>query len=123
LTRELAAVFGPDEGETAASLGTETGLKNAAEEEAGEMGRLPFPKEVMAELDPRYWSCVPSLLEQTVWSKKDLSSLARRHALMPNAMVEAVNTWGAETLGDFLLLEKDGVWILNRDCVNRTTVY
>ena len=95
LTRELAAVFGSDEGEVADGLGTDTGLKNAAEE-AGEMGSLPFPKEVMAELDPRYWSCVLSLLEQTVWSKEDLSSLARRHALMPNALVEAVNTWSAE---------------------------
>jgi hypothetical protein len=32
---------------------------------------------------------------------------------MPNAMLEAVNTWSAETLGDFLFLEKGDVWILN----------
>jgi hypothetical protein len=119
LTRELAAVFDPEEEEEEEAAGglhrAEADLNDAAEGMEREMERFPFSGAVMAELDSRYWACVPSLLGQAEWTKEGLSSLARRHGLMPNAMMEAVNTWSAEALGDFLLLEKDGVWTLNRD--------
>jgi hypothetical protein len=119
LTRDLAAIFDLGEADS-----READSREAAEPELHRtktvpedflLESLPFPKEIVEELDRRYWPCVSSLLRQAVWDKESLSSLARRHALMPNAMLEAVNTWSDETLGDFLLLEEGDVWILNLD--------
>jgi hypothetical protein len=114
LTRELAAVFEPEETTAQSGLARTRAIpKDVEEKEEKEAELLPFPKEITEELDRRYWPCVSSLLQRAEWSKEDLSSLARRHVLMPNAMLEAVNTWSAETLGDFLFLEKGDVWVLN----------
>ncbi|MDR1979487.1 MAG: TerB N-terminal domain-containing protein [Synergistaceae bacterium] len=109
LTRELAAVF--DSGEPDEPGFTQTSSPSEDAEEETEV--LPFPQEVVRQLDRRYRPCVSALLRQAAWRKEDLSALARRHSLMPNSMLDAVNTWSAETLGDFLLLEEEGAWTVN----------
>jgi hypothetical protein len=78
---------------------------------------LPFEEKALRSLPRRCWSCVEALLARGEWSKEEFADLARQHQSMPNALLEDVNTWSIETLGDFLLLEDEGGWIVNRDLV------
>ncbi|MDR1873395.1 MAG: hypothetical protein LBQ90_00065, partial [Synergistaceae bacterium] len=74
---------------------------------------LPFPGEAVNRLHPKYRAVLRALPERGTWSADEWSALARRHGFMPNALLEELNTWGEETLGDFLLLDEDGDLVLN----------
>jgi hypothetical protein len=114
LTRELAAILGADDpAEDVPSSRPPELVKPAAD--APEPPPLPFPQEALRALDSKYWPCLPQLLQRTAWNRKELSALARRHGLMPNAMLEDLNAWGMDELGDFLLLEENEGWLLNRE--------
>ncbi|MDR1622744.1 MAG: TerB N-terminal domain-containing protein [Synergistaceae bacterium] len=104
LTRQLAAVFVPEEENEAAGSGSVPAESNPKDAEEG-TEPLPFSEDAVKKLDRGYWPCVSSLLRRAEWSKEDLAALARRCGLMPNAMLNAVNTWSVEALGDFLLIE------------------
>jgi uncharacterized membrane protein YebE (DUF533 family) len=62
---------------------------------------------VYAGLDPRYHSALTELITRNEWSASEFDSLARRHGLMPAAMVEFINSWTDERYGDFLIEEGD----------------
>ncbi|MDR2137363.1 MAG: TerB N-terminal domain-containing protein [Synergistaceae bacterium] len=75
------------------------------------------PEDAPQSLPARYRACVEALLERTEWSKEEFADLARRHGSMPNALLEDLNVWSIEALGDLLLLEEEeeGGWTVNRD--------
>lgn len=58
-------------------------------------------------LAPRYRGAAGELLARPEWSRDDFDDLARRHTLMPSSLVEVVNDWAQDRLGD-LLLEPTG---------------
>jgi hypothetical protein len=58
---------------------------------------------------------VPLLLRRASWSRADFSALARSLGVMPNALLEDVNTWSEAVWGDFLLLEDGDGWRVNAD--------
>jgi hypothetical protein len=76
---------------------------------------LPFEEEALRSLPRRCRTCVGELLERTEWNKEEFADLSRRHDLMPNALLEDLNAWSIETLGDLLLLEGKGGWTVNRE--------
>lgn len=54
-------------------------------------------------LDVRYHSAVLTLVRHDELTTADFDALAAKHHLMPDDLLNAVNTWADETLGDFLL--------------------
>jgi uncharacterized tellurite resistance protein B-like protein len=54
-------------------------------------------------LDPRYRKFTAELLARGEWDRGDLDSLARRHELMTDGALEAVNEWAFDKYGEALL--------------------
>lgn len=54
-------------------------------------------------LDPRYKKFTAELLTQDEWDRDDLDALARRHELMTDGALEAVNEWAFDKYGEALL--------------------
>lgn len=64
---------------------------------------LPFSDEQLAALDIRYHAPLAELLIQQVWSSDEFAVIAKRHKIMPLGMLDAINSWADETLGDILI--------------------
>jgi uncharacterized tellurite resistance protein B-like protein len=60
-------------------------------------------------IDSRYHPAVIELLRHDELSNEDFNSLASNHHLMPDALFNAVNAWGDENFGDFLLERSENV--------------
>lgn len=58
-------------------------------------------------LEVRYHPALAELITRREWSRTDFDALARRHGVMPAAMVEVINSWTDERYGDFLIEEGD----------------
>jgi len=69
-----------------------------------------------AGLPPRYQPVLQALLEQADWERPAFVALVRRHRLMPDDTVAAINTWAEDALGD-LLIEDTGSLHVNRRLV------
>ncbi len=63
--------------------------------------------ERLAELDARYHCPLKEILSKNQYTRLEFDDLARRYGLMPAALVDAVNCWSDEFLGDFLIEEGD----------------
>lgn len=111
VARKLAAVFGQDEPVPATEAGP------VAKKQIPVPSDLPFAEEPLRVLDPKYLPVLREVLVRNAWSVDEWAALSRRHGFMPNALLEALNTWGEEALGDFLLLEEGGGLIPNEDVV------
>lgn len=61
--------------------------------------------ELFEGLDAMYHQCLSRLVEQESWSPSEFDQLVREHKLMPAGMLDAVNEWSDEALGDFLIEE------------------
>ena len=60
------------------------------------------------------------LLTKPTWTTAEAHGLARRFRLMPNAVVERLNSWSEENLGDLLIEEQDDAWSVDHELVRRT---
>lgn len=69
-----------------------------------------------ATLDVRYFGALEELLRKEAWTAEEVRALAGRHRLMPAAIVDTINSWSDEALGDFII-EDVGEWKVNRDLV------
>ncbi len=111
VVRKLAAVFGQEEptvvAESPPSGGNRISIPSV----------FSFAEEALRALDPKYLPVLREVLGRSAWSADEWAALSRRCGFMPNALLEALNTWGDETLGDFLLLEEGGALIPNEDVV------
>lgn len=56
-------------------------------------------------LPQQYHAIAAALCERPLWSTPDFADLARAHHLLANGVIEVVNSWADETLGDFLIEE------------------
>ncbi|OPZ86982.1 MAG: Tellurite resistance protein TerB [bacterium ADurb.Bin429] len=77
---------------------------------------LPFTEEQLSALDARYHAPLAELLARSEWSADEMATLAKRHLVMPSGMLDAINTWADETLGD-ILIEDGDVYTINLSLV------
>ncbi len=79
-------------------------------EEVAAVSSLPsVSADWLGELDPRFHPALLSLIERDEWSLADFDGLAERHRLLPDDLLDSINTWSDEALGDFLLVKMDCV--------------
>jgi len=83
---------------------------------ASSVTTLPFSEAQLAALDARYYAPLAELLARSEWSADEIAALAKRHLVMPAGMLDAINTWADETLGD-LLIEDGDVYTINLSLV------
>ena len=67
----------------------------------------------VASMDPRfdglavrYHSAFAELIARPRWPSPEFDALARRHDLMPSSLIDVVNEWAQEQLGDFVVEER-----------------
>jgi hypothetical protein len=65
-------------------------------------------------LDVRYHAVLESLLTKDAWTAVEVRGMAERHRLMPAAILDTINAWSDDALGDFLI-EDAGDWKINRE--------
>lgn len=78
---------------------------------------LPFSNEQLAALDKRYHVPLAEILKEQAWSSEDLTQLAKRHQLMRSGMLDTINSWAYESLGDEILVEDDNMYKVNQNLV------
>jgi uncharacterized tellurite resistance protein B-like protein len=78
---------------------------------------LPFSNEQLAALDTRYYVPLAEILKEQAWSSEDLTQLAKRHQLMRSGMLDTINSWAYEALGDEILVEDDNMYKVNHSLV------
>lgn len=65
-------------------------------------------------LPQQYHAVASALCERQEWRASDFANLARAHHLLANGVIEAINGWSDEALGDFLINENaDGSITVN----------
>lgn len=69
-------------------------------------------------LDLKYHALVTELICRNEWSEAEAKALARKHRLLSGAIVEAVNAWSEDELGDALISEGER-WSVNTTLVER----
>ncbi|MGK3998858.1 TerB N-terminal domain-containing protein [Sorangium sp. So ce1024] len=67
-----------------------------------------------ASLDPRYRPAFDELITRETWSASDAQALAARLRLMPGAIIDTINGWSDEALGDYLIVD-EGHWTIRTD--------
>lgn len=75
---------------------------------------LPFSSEQLAALDKRYHAPLAELLKEEIWSTEELTKLAKRHQFMRSGMLDIINSWAYETLGDEILVEDGNMYKVNQ---------
>ena len=118
LNMELIKEINKDTAAVAAMIGQAMGEYEEVEE--GEEPDVTKPitttvsdNDRFSSLDVRYKTALSELIENTSLSKDHLASIARRHELMPAGMIDAINEWADETLGDYLI-EGDGPYTIQK---------
>jgi tellurite resistance protein len=71
-------------------------------------------------LDIRYQAVLEELLSKTSWTAAEIRAVATRSKLMPGAILETINSWSDEHLGDYLI-EELGDWHIKTNLVRRAT--
>lgn len=117
-TKEVAAiladVFDDDEDEAPSQKATAAKPKAAAPKASEAITALAVA------LDVRYHAVLEELLAKESWAADEVKALAARHHLMPGAVLDTINAWSDDALGDFLI-EDSGSWAVNRDLAKVTT--
>jgi uncharacterized tellurite resistance protein B-like protein len=67
----------------------------------------------LAGLDRRYHAALLQLVRHDEVAPEDFDRLASTHHLMPDDLLDAVNAWSDETLGDFLLEREENIRIFH----------
>ena len=108
-TREVAEILSE-------VLVKESGSRSDVDlEDMGETGSVTVEtsgeKREFAGLDARYHTILEELIQHPEWSDADFAELARKHGIMPAGMMEAVNDWSVERLGDDLIEHDDKIYV------------
>ena len=80
---------------------------------------IPQPQEEQTQqpwedLAERYMPALKELLTRDLWVESELISLAKKHDLMPLDLIDSINIWAEEWLGDFLI-EDDENYLINKE--------
>jgi hypothetical protein len=78
----------------------------------------PGLESVAAALDPRYHPALTELVKKTAWKATEVRDLGVRLKLMPGGIMEAINSWSDEHLGDYLI-EEQGDWHIRVEILKR----
>ncbi|MFO1459465.1 MAG: tellurite resistance TerB C-terminal domain-containing protein [Verrucomicrobiota bacterium] len=78
-------------------------------------GERPTPKEFPL-LEVRYHAALREVLAAESWTRSAFDNLARRHQMMPFGLMEALNEWSNEHLGE-QLLEGEETILVHRNLV------
>lgn len=62
-------------------------------------------------LDSRFHAVANDLFSRAQWTMSDFSALVAKHHLMPAGVIDAVNSWSDEYLGDFVLEGDDPILV------------
>lgn len=74
-----------------------------------------------ASLDPRYQPALIEIISLPVGGRLDLAAVSKRHHLMKDDLVDGLNSWSDEFLGDFLIEDADDEGAsLRRDLIPST---
>ena len=74
---------------------------------------IPFPSDTLKSLNVKYFAILDDLLKSKELRRDEFNSLVRRHNLMPQAVIDDINTWADDELGDNLLEESEDRIIIN----------
>ena len=115
-TREVSEILG----EVFAKEETNTGdfvfdVENEANK--SEPQEVPLLDHDTGGLQPRYVPVLEELLTTDLWTKEEFVHLVQYHHCMPQATIEAINTWAETELGDFLLEDDHDSVRVYRDLV------
>ncbi|MBK9031560.1 MAG: TerB family tellurite resistance protein [Myxococcales bacterium] len=80
----------------------------------------PAAEGMFATLDLRYQTIVQQPITKPHWSSAEVRTIATGAKLMPGAIVETVNAWSDDQLGDYLIDESDG-WQIRAELLERAT--
>lgn len=72
-------------------------------------------KKHTEELSESLQDIIYEITVRASWSLKDFKEICAKHHSMMNSMIEKINEWSDENLGDFLLEEENGAVIVNQD--------
>jgi len=75
------------------------------------IAQLPNGAWNLAGLEPRLHAVALELFARRDWSMSEFSALVTRYHLMPTGVIDAVNAWSDEHLGDFVLEGDDPISI------------
>lgn len=65
----------------------------------------------LSGLDPRFHAVANELFSRAEWPMGEFSALVARHHLMPAGVIDALNSWSDEHLGDFVLEGDDPILV------------
>jgi len=68
-------------------------------------------QDKLQSLDAKWHPIVQRLAARDSWSRTEFDSLAREHQFMPLSVLDAVNEWADQHLGDFLLEGEDSITV------------
>lgn len=74
-------------------------------------GALAVPAEKLNALDGRFHPVLLRLAGRDTWSRGEFDALAREHGLMPHGVLDTLNEWADEHLGDFVLEGEDPITV------------
>jgi tellurite resistance protein len=105
----LAAVLGGTHEDEPSPAGSPTAISSSEPRHAPER---PLPPELAiaaTTLDPRYHWALSELVTKAQWNAAEVQALGARLKLMPGGLMEVINAWSDEHLGDYLI-EEQGDW-------------
>lgn len=70
--------------------------------------------KLTASLEPQYRPVLDEIIKRETWSAGDAQALAAKARLMPGAIIETINSWSDEALGDYLIID-EGHWTIRTD--------
>lgn len=115
-TREVSEILG----EVFAKEETNTGDfvldVESAIDKSGPQEVIPLDHDT-GRLQPRYVPVLEELLTTDLWTKEEFVHLVQCHHCMPQATIEAINTWAETEFGDFLLEDDHDSVRVHRDLV------
>ncbi len=66
-------------------------------------------------LASRYYGILDEILLKEQWEKLEFERLSKKHNQMPSGILDVINEWSDEFLGDFLIIEEKEILIVNKD--------
>jgi hypothetical protein len=112
----LAAVLGGDDEDEAPPVAAATPV--SASERPPAAALPPDLQALAASLDPRYHLALRELVTKPAWNAAEVRDLGVKLKLMPGGIIEAINSWSDEHLGDYLIDEQDD-WHIRVEILKR----
>jgi len=67
---------------------------------------------MLFELDIKYHNLFREIIKKTIWKKEEFKIITQKYNFMPNSVIDSINEWSDETLGDYLLIEDSSIEVV-----------